>query len=204
MASRHIVSRRSLQDKFGSDNHGFTTFGQTVRVEPHSKEATLMRFLVKVSAGSAAANRSALVPPAPHAPAITVQRWRAHRNVVMAMAALFILTACVKQPPTPDTCVVPQESGFIGAGNKQDRMTMMQNGKPCEMFIMNNKGAVGVGKIVAPATHGVASLRFVYEATVLSYTPAHDFVGSDRFTVAFGSNVVETVEIQIVPSSAKP
>ena len=81
---------------------------------------------------------------------------------------------------------------------------MMQNGKPCEMFIMNNKGAVGVGKIVTPATHGVASLRFVYEATILSYTPAHDFVGSDRFTVALGSDFLETMDVEIVPSSTKP
>jgi hypothetical protein len=83
-------------------------------------------------------------------------------------------------------------------------MTMMQNGKPCEMFIMNTKGAVGVGKIVTPASHGVAGLRFVYEATVLSYTPAHDFVGSDQFTVAIGSDFIETVEVGIVPSSTKP
>jgi hypothetical protein len=122
----------------------------------------------------------------------------------VAVAALFILTACVKQPPTPDTCVVPHASGFIGAGNRQERMTMMQNGKPCEMFIMNTKGAVGVGKIVTPASHGVAGLRFVYEATVLSYTPAHDFVGSDQFTVAIGSDFIETVEVGIVPSSTKP
>jgi hypothetical protein len=175
-------------------------------MDPHTgaEDPTLVRFLVKVSAGSAAANRTALVPPEPHGPAMSVQRWRARRNVVVAMVALFILTACVKQPPTPDTCVAPHESGFIGAGNRQDRMIMMQNGKPCETFIMNNKGALGVGRIVTPAIHGVASLRFVYEATVLSYTPAHDFVGNDQFTVAIGSDFIETVEVQIVPSSAKP
>jgi hypothetical protein len=83
-------------------------------------------------------------------------------------------------------------------------MTMMQNGKPCEMFIMNNKGAVGVGKFVIPATHGVATLRVVYEATIISYTPAHDYVGSDRFTVAFGSDFTETLEVEVVPSTAKP
>ena len=47
-------------------------------------------------------------------------------------------------------------------------MTMMQNAKPCETFIMNNKGGIGGGKIVTPATHGVASLRVVYEATIIS------------------------------------
>jgi hypothetical protein len=148
--------------------------------------------------------RSALVLPVPHGPAMSAKRCRTHRNVVVAIAALFILTACAKPPPTPDTCVVPHQSGFIGAGNRQERMTMMQNGKPCEMFIMNNKGAIGVGKIATPATHGVASLRFVYEATVLSYTPAHDFVGSDQFTVAIGSDFSETLEVDIVPSSTKP
>ena len=100
--------------------------------------------------------------------------------------------------------MIPQESGFIGTGNGQDRMTMMQNAKPCEMFIMNNKNAIGGGKIVTPATHGVASLRVVYEATIISYTPSHDFVGSDRFAVAFGSDFTETMEVEVVPSSTKP
>ena len=83
-------------------------------------------------------------------------------------------------------------------------MTVVQNGKACETYIMNNKGAVGVGKIVTPATHGTASLRVVYEATIMSYMPAHDYVGSDRFTVAFGSDFTETLEVEVVPSTAKP
>jgi len=163
-----------------------------------------VRFLVKVSAGDAAANRLALMPPVPHGHAISAQRWRAHRNAVPAVAALLILTACADKPPTPTTCVVPHESGFIGAGSRQEQMTMMQNGKPCEMFIMNSKGAIGGGRIAASATHGAASLRFVYEATILSYTPAHDYVGSDRFAVAFGSDFIETVEVEVVPSPTKP
>jgi hypothetical protein len=158
-----------------------------------------VRFQVKVSARNAAVNRSGLVPSAPHGPTMSVNRWRAPRNAVVAVAAVFILTACAKKPPTPDTCVVPYESAFISAGSRQDRMTMMQNGKPCEMYIMNNKGAIGGGKIVTPATHGVATLRFIYEATVISYTPAHDFVGSDRLTVAFGPDFIETVEVEVVP-----
>ena len=81
---------------------------------------------------------------------------------------------------------------------------MVQNGKPCETFVMNSKGAVGVGRIVTPAAHGVAGLRFSYEATYLSYTPAHDYVGSDRFVVAFGPESIETVEVEVVPSKAKP
>jgi hypothetical protein len=169
-----------------------------------AKGATLVRFPIEMPAGSAPADGSALVPPAPNGPAMSARSWREHRNAAVGIAALFILTACAKAPPTPDTCVVPHQSGFIGAGNRQERMIMMQNGKPCEMFVMNNKGAVGVGKIVAPATHGVASLRFVYEATILSYTPAHDFVGRDQFTVAFGSDFIETLEVEIVPSSSKP
>jgi hypothetical protein len=168
------------------------------------KEAMLVRYFVKVSAGSAAANPLASVPSAPNGPTMNAKSWRTHRSAVVAVAALFILTACAKQQPTPDTCLVPHQSGFIGAGNRQERMTMMQNGKPCEMFIMNSKDAVGVGKIVTPATHGVATLRVVYEATIISYTPAHDYVGSDRFTVAFGSDFTETLEVEVVPSTAKP
>jgi len=132
---------------------------------------------------------------------MSAKRWWAHRT---AVAALLILTACAEKPPTPSTCVVPHASGFIGTGSRQEQMTIMQNGKPCEMFIMNSKGAMGGGRIATPATHGAASLRFVYEATIISYTPAHDYVGSDRFTVAFGSDFIETVDVDVVPSSTKP
>jgi hypothetical protein len=164
----------------------------------------LVRFFVKVSAGSAAANPLASVPSAPNGPTMNAKSWRTYRSAVAAVAALFILTACAKQHPTPDTCLVPHQSGFIGAGSGQDRMTMMENGKPCEIFIMNNKGAIGGGKIVTPAAHGTASLRVVYEATILSYTPAHDFVGSDQFAIAFGSDFIETVDVQVVSSPTKP
>jgi hypothetical protein len=161
-------------------------------------------FLVTVSAGNAAANQTTLVPPVPHGPTMSAKRWWAHRNAVAAMAALFILAACAKQQqPTPTACIVPHQSGFIGAGNAEQRMTMVQNGKPCEMFIMNSKGAIGVGKIVTLAAHGVASLRFEYEATYISYAPAHDYVGSDRFVLAFGPDSIVTVEVEIVPSKSK-
>ena len=158
-----------------------------------------MRFLLTVSAENAAANRTALVPPVPNDPTMSTTRWRAYRNAVAAVAALFVLTVCAKPPPTADTCLVPHQSGFIGAGSGQQRMTMMQNGKPCEMFIMNNRGGIGGGKITSPATHGAASLRFTYEATVISYVPAHDYVGRDQFAVAFGPGVIETVEVDVVP-----
>ena len=164
-----------------------------------------MRFLITVSAGYTGANWTASVPPVPNGPTMSAKKWRVHRKTVAAMAALFILAACAgQQQPTPSTCVVPHQSGFIGGGSGEERMTVAQNGKPCETYIMNNKGAVGVGKIVTPATHGAASLRVVYEATYISYTPAHDYVGSDRFVVAFGPDSIETVEVEVVPSTNKP
>ena len=131
---------------------------------------------------------------------------RANRNAATLAAALFIQAACAAQhpTPTPGACIVPHQSGFIGTGSDQQRMAMVQNGKPCEMFIMNSRGSVGVGKILTPATHGTASLRFTYEATFISYAPAHDYTGSDRFAVAFGSDFIETVEVQVVPSSTRP
>jgi hypothetical protein len=142
--------------------------------------------------------------PVPRGRTMSAKGWRAHRNAVAAIASLFILSACAKQQqPTPTACIVPHQSGFIGAGSGEERMTMVQNGKPCETFIMNSKGAIGVGKIVTLAAHGVASLRFDYEATYISYTPAHDYVGSDRFVVAFGPDSIETVEVEIVPSKTK-
>jgi hypothetical protein len=188
-----------LQGVIASGNHHFRRFGWTEMVAPNLKEGTLVRFLVKLSAQNTATNPSALVPPVPLGPKLSAKRWRAPRNAVVAVAALFVLTVCAKPPPTPDTCLVPHQSGFIGAGSGQQRMTMMQNGKPCEMFIMNNGGGIGGGKIATPATHGAASLRFTYEATVISYVPAHDYVGRDQFAVAFGPGVIETVEVDVVP-----
>ena len=205
LGNPHIVSEPTLLARVRSATHGFLTFGHTEKVEPNLKEGTLVRFLVTASAGSAATNRTALVPLVPHGPRMSVKKWRAHRKTLAAMAALFILAACAgRQQLTPSNCIAPPQSGFIGARNGEERMTVVQNGKACETFIMNNKGAVGVGKIVTPATHGAASLRFVYEATYISYTPARDYVGGDRFVVAFGPDSIETVEVEIVPSPTKP
>ncbi len=131
---------------------------------------------------------------------MSAKRLRVRRNAIFAVAALFILAACIDQKPTPNTCIALHDSAFIGTGSGQVQMTMVQNGKPCEIYIMNSKGAIGGGKIVTPAAHGVASLRFVFEATYISYTPAHDYVGSDRFAVSFGSDFVETVEVEVVPT----
>ncbi len=41
------------------------------------------------------------------------------------------------------------------------------------------------------------------EATVVSYTPAHDYVGTDRFVVDYWPNFIETVDIEVMPP-AKP
>ena len=169
-----------LQGTIGNGNHHLPRFGCRGMVGPQSKEGTLVRFQVKVSARNAAVNRSGLVPSAPHGPTMSVNRWRAPRNAVVAVAAVFILTVCQsrRQHQTPVSSPINLALSALGSG--QQRMTMMQNGKPCEMFIMNNGGGIGGGKIATPWRPMVRQVfGSLYEATVISYVPAHDYVGRD-------------------------
>jgi len=45
----------------------------------------------------------------------------------------------------------------------------------------------------------VASVRVTAEATLVSYTPARDYIGPDEFTVNFGPNFDLKVFVQVVP-----
>jgi hypothetical protein len=55
-----------------------------------------------------------------------------------------------------------------------------------------------------PPAHGTAAVRKTAEATVTSYTPASDYVGDDRFKVAFGPDFEMTVLVQVVPITTGP
>jgi hypothetical protein len=130
---------------------------------------------------------------------------RQHRHLLAVGTALLVLLACTaQQQPTPSTCVVAHDSGFVGAGGGQEHITVSQNGQPCVMAMDVGRGAIAGGAIAMPATHGVASVRLSNDTSVISYIPAHDYVGSDRFVVDFGPNFRETVDVQVVPSAAKP
>ena len=123
---------------------------------------------------------------------------------ICAMAGLLVLAACAAQQPTPTACVVAHSSGFVGGGAPTERITVTQNSLPCEMATMIGKGTVAAGTIAVPPSHGVATTRLVNGETLIAYTPTRDYVGGDRFVVSFGPNFSATVDVQVVPSAAKP
>ena len=107
-------------------------------------------------------------------------------STILIAVALAALSACAYETPTRTACVVARESGFIGAGGGEERITVAQNGSPCVMATSVRGGSMGRGQITLPPAHGTASVRVAAEATLISYTPAPDYVGADSFTVNFG------------------
>ena len=79
---------------------------------------------------------------------------------------------------------------------------MAQNGKPCETYIMNNRAPLASAK----SSHRDLGARSG-EGRPVPPSPAAgfpDYVGSDRFVVAFGPDSIETVEVEVVPSTEQP
>jgi hypothetical protein len=125
---------------------------------------------------------------------------------VFSMVAISLF-ACASQQPTQNACVVAHGSGFVGAEVGQEHITVAQSSNPCVIAATIGRGAMGQGAIATPPTHGTATVRTITEATLISYTPAHGYVGADGFEVAFGPNFSVTVSVQIVPvatDSVKP
>jgi hypothetical protein len=120
-------------------------------------------------------------------------------TVLIALSA----SACASRVPTQSACVVAQESGFIGAGGGQTQITVARNGSPCEIAASIRRASMGEGEVVVPPAHGTATVRTAAEATVISFTPTPDYVGADRFKVAFGPNFELTVLVQVVPIPAR-
>jgi hypothetical protein len=114
-------------------------------------------------------------------------------------AALIALSACANQKLTQGSCVVAHESGFVDAGGGEERITVAENGSPCVIAAAIKQSSMGKGEITTPPSHGTATLRTTAEATLISYIPAREYVGEDRFAVAFGPNFNVTVFVQIVP-----
>ena len=84
--------------------------------------------------------------------------------------------------------VVAHESGFVGAGGGQERITVAENGSPCVIAAAIKRSSMGQGEIVTPPTHGTATVRNTAEASLISYTPARKYVGEDGSAVAFAQN----------------
>ena len=114
-------------------------------------------------------------------------------------AALIALSACANQKLAQGSCVVAHESGFVGAGGGEERIKVIENGSPCVIAAAINKSSMGQGEITIPPSRGTATLRTTAEATLISYIPAREYLGEDRFAVAFGPNFKVAVFVQIVP-----
>jgi hypothetical protein len=92
--------------------------------------------------------------------------------------------------------VVAHESGFVGAGGGQERITVAENGSPCVIAAAIKQSSMGQGEITTPPSHGTATPPTTAEATFISYIPAREYLGEDRFAVAFGPNFNVTVCIR--------
>jgi hypothetical protein len=118
--------------------------------------------------------------------------------------ALVALSACSNRQLTQDACVVAPVSGFVATGRAEDHLTVAQNGSPCVIDASIRGGAMGNGTIATPPTHGTATVQVTAEATQISYTPEHSYVGPDAFVVSLGSEFTISVSVQVVPIAAKP
>jgi len=127
------------------------------------------------------------------------------KRIARVGAALTALSGCAsqQQQPTQTACVVAHESGFVGAEKGQARITVARNGSPCTIAAMIRHGAMGEGAVAVPPAHGTAAVGITGEATVITYTPARDYVGADSFDVAFGPNFTMTVLVQVVPAASR-
>jgi hypothetical protein len=124
---------------------------------------------------------------------------------VRATAALFtvLCCGCTQQELTPDSCVVHMSSTFAGTGSAQGQITVARNGASCGMaFAMNGPargGFVSDPQLVAEPAHGSAAARMSKGAALIFYRPSLDYVGPDRFVVAFSRDYALTVDVSVVP-----
>jgi Bacterial Ig domain len=118
---------------------------------------------------------------------------------------LIALSACTQQKLTHSECVVAHESGFVDTTGNRQHITVAENGSPCVIVVTSGRGRIGLGgQIGTPPAHGTASVNDETEATLISYTPARDYVGEDSFEVIFGPDFNETVLVQVVPITTSP
>ena len=121
---------------------------------------------------------------------------------------LSVLCTCAQQELTQSQCVVAHGSGFVGTTGNEEHITVAQNGSPCAIGVAGNARRLGGqyglgGHIETPPMHGTASIRDTTYATEILYTPAPNFVGDDRFLIAFGPDFNATVFVHVVPVASK-
>lgn len=126
------------------------------------------------------------------------------KQPAMIGATVIALSACASQQLTQDKCVIQHTSGFVGTTGNQQRITVAQNGNACVIGITIGRGQMGVGgALTTPPAHGTASVQPTSSVTLISYTPAPDYVGDDRFEVTFSPQTNLTVLAEVVPLPAK-
>jgi hypothetical protein len=134
--------------------------------------------------------------------------WRCMKLMGVVALLLSVSSACAKQELTQSHCVVAHGSSFVGTTGNQEHITVAENGSPCGMEMVGNARRLGGqfglgGQIETPPMHGTASIRDTPYATVITYTPAPNFVGDDRFMVTFGPDFNATIFVQVVPVARK-
>ena len=94
-------------------------------------------------------------------------------------------------------------STFAGTGSAQGQITAARNGASCGMaFEMNGPargGFVSDPQLVAEPPHGSAAAQMSKGAALIFYKPSLDYVGPDRFVVAFSRDYALTVDVSVVP-----
>ncbi len=121
-------------------------------------------------------------------------------RVALIGVALIVLSGCAQQQKlTQHTCIIGHASGFAGTSGNREQITVAQNGDPCVMNMSMGRNEGGLrGEIVAPPTHGTASVQTTPYGAQLVYAPAPEYAGDDMFETAFGPDLHVTVLVRVV------
>ena len=117
---------------------------------------------------------------------------------MVTVTAFLVLSGCASPKPTRSTCVVAHEFTFMSTGSMEQQITVARNGSPCVVAMGLGHSGIGGAVVAVPPDHGKAAIRALEESTLISYTPASDYVGPDKFDVAFGPNFTVKVFVQVV------
>jgi hypothetical protein len=130
------------------------------------------------------------------------------KSGAMICLALIALSGCTSQKLTETSCIVGHASGFAWTTGTQEHITVAENGSPCILSVTAGREQVAFGgQIGRRPLHGTADIRYSGYATLISYVPDNDYVGSDSFELVFGPDFNATVLVNVVPltrSAAAP
>lgn len=121
------------------------------------------------------------------------------RNALIGVVVIALSGCAQQQKLTQHTCIIGHASGFAGTSGDREQITVAQNGDPCVMDMSMGRNEGGLrGEIVAPPTHGTASVQTTPYGAQLVYAPARDYAGDDMFETAFGPDFNVTVLVRVV------